>query len=72
MPLDAQEDVYMRAYGSLLAKVHLFAKTNTAFLRQLSLQAQVHLYAPGDFVMYSGDMGRHIYCVKKGYVEVCA
>ena len=27
--------------------------------------------APGDIILYSGDMGREMYCIKRGYVEVC-
>ena len=28
------------------------------------------MFAPGDIVLYAGDMGREMYSIRKGYVEV--
>lgn len=70
MPQHAREDVYMKAYGVLLTRVHLFSSTSTAFLRQLSVSAPLYQFSPGEFIMYSGDMSRDMYCIRNGYVEV--
>lgn len=70
MPQHAREDVYMKSHGELLTRVHLFAKTSTAFLRQLATNTSLYLFAPGEFILYSCDMGRDMYCIRKGYVEV--
>lgn len=70
MPQEAREDVFMKAHGALLEQVHLFKNTGSSFLRQLSVQTSLYLFAPGDFIMYAGDMGRGMYCIRKGHAEV--
>jgi len=28
------------------------------------------IWFPGDFIVYAGDMGREMYCVRRGMVDV--
>lgn len=70
LPQSVQEDVCMKGYGDLLVHVPFFANTELSFLKQLSVDLSLYLFAPGDIVIYSGDMGRDMYLIRKGYAEV--
>lgn len=70
MPKYIQEEVSMNGYGSLLTKVPFFAETSMRFLKEVSLTTSIYHFAPGEIILYRGDMGRNLYCVRKGHVEV--
>lgn len=70
IPQSVQEDVSMKRCGSLLARVPFLEDTSNSFLRQLSVKATLYLFDPGDVIIYSGDMGCEMYCIRRGYAEV--
>ena len=70
MPQNIREDVSMEESADLLNNIPFFKHVDNTFLREVSLTTSVYLFAPGDMILYSGDMGREMYCVRKGYVEV--
>ncbi len=71
LPKRLQEDVSMKRCGSLLKKMPLFAFTgDPAFVRQISVVTSFYFFAPGDIVIYGGDLGREMYVIREGYVEV--
>ena len=71
MPQSIREDVSMEECSTLLNNIPVFKHAEPSFLRQVSLAMSSYIFAPGDIVLYNGDMGREMYCVQKGYVEVC-
>lgn len=70
MPQSVREDVSMEECADLLNNIPFFKHVDNSFLREVSLTTSVYLFAPGDMILYSGDMGREMYCIRKGYVEV--
>ena len=70
MPQSVREDVSMEECADLLSNVPFFKHVDNSFLREVSLTTSVYLFAPGDMILYSGDMGREMYCIRKGYIEV--
>lgn len=70
LPQRIQEEVSMKRCGTLLSNVRFFNDLYPAELRKLSTIVYIYRFAPGDIVMYSRDMGRELYCVRKGHVEV--
>ena len=70
LPHSLQEAISMEECSSLLDTIPFFKHADSAFICQLSLTTESYLFAPGDFIMYQGDMSREMYCVKRGYVEV--
>ncbi|KAJ7372503.1 hypothetical protein OS493_019012 [Desmophyllum pertusum] len=70
MPLSLQQDVTYEETKDYLEKVPIFMETDASFLRELSLKTTSYLFSPGDFIVYAGDMGREMYCVRRGLVEV--
>ena len=70
MPRTLQEDVKMAECKSNMDSVKFLQGADMDFLRCLALQTSSYLFAPGDYILYYGDMGREMYCVRRGYVEV--
>ncbi len=70
MPRSVREDVSMEECSALLNNIPVFKLADPNFLRQVSLAMSTYVFAPGDIVLYNGDMGREMYCVQRGYVEV--
>ena len=70
MPQSVREDVSMEECADLLSNIPLFKHVDDTFLREVSLTTSVYLFAPGDMILYSGDMGREMYCIRKGHIEV--
>ena len=54
---------------SLLNNIAVFKHADPSFLRQMSLAMSSYVFAPGDIVLYSGDMGKEMYCVQRGYAH---
>ena len=53
-----------------IQQVPLFRETDDIFLKQLALRAQAYTFCPGDTIIYSGDMGREMYCIRRGKCDV--
>ncbi|XP_044173366.1 LOW QUALITY PROTEIN: uncharacterized protein LOC114949688 [Acropora millepora] len=70
MPLILQQDVSYEQTKDVLEKVPIFMETDENFIRQLSLKAISYIFSPGDCIIYAGDMGREMYCVRRGLVEI--
>ncbi|CAH1786243.1 unnamed protein product [Owenia fusiformis] len=70
MPVSLQQDIAVEDAMSTLGKIPLFLDTDETFMRRLSLKAHVYTFSPDDIVVYAGDMGREIYCVRRGTLEI--
>lgn len=70
MPQSVREDMSMEAWSSMASNVPFLTHVDSSFLRRLSLTTSTYMFAPGDIVLYAGDMGREMYSIRKGYVEV--
>ena len=48
----------------------MFQECDPGFLRELVLKLKPHLCSPGDYVCRKNDVGRDMYIVNKGRLEV--
>ncbi|XP_034244976.1 cyclic nucleotide-gated cation channel beta-3 [Thrips palmi] len=73
LPQKLKTDVAIDVHGGTLAKVTLFNKiTDPALIRDLVLKLRSVLYLPGDFICRKNEVGKEMYIVKTGQVEVLA
>ncbi|XP_035668949.1 uncharacterized protein LOC118411052 [Branchiostoma floridae] len=70
MPVALQQDVAFEEAKEVLEQVPLFQETDPSFLRELAVNTHAVLYAPGDVIVYSGDITRDLHMIRKGYCEI--
>eukprot|EP00118_Oscarella_pearsei_P012897 m.98493 g.98493 ORF g.98493 m.98493 type:complete len:2159 (+) comp36987_c0_seq18:234-6710(+) len=70
IPVSLQHDVAHQETKWCFEKVPLFQECEESFLKELALVTHSYMYSPGEYVVYAGDIGREMYLVKRGIVEV--
>ena len=70
LPINLQSDIAIAVYLDLLTKVKLFQDCERNLLYSLVLKLKPITYMPGDYVCKKGEVGREMYIIDKGIVEV--
>lgn len=70
MPHRLQQDVSFEEMEGIISMVTLFQKTDEYFMKLLSSKLITYLLMPGDMIVYRGDVGREMYIIRRGLVEV--
>ncbi|XP_076331996.1 cyclic nucleotide-gated channel beta-3-like [Tachypleus tridentatus] len=70
LPMKMKTDVAINVHYNTLVKVQLFKDCDKALLRDLVLKLQPVLFLPGDNICRKGELGKEMYIVNKGLVQV--
>ena len=70
LPLPLQEIMASEIQEEIIKAMPLFAKTDPNFLKRLCLNTITYTYCPGEVIIYAGDMGKEMYFLRRGTVEV--
>jgi hypothetical protein len=72
LPSKLQAEIAMHVHFETLRKVRIFQDCEAGLLAELVLRLQLQVFSPMDFVCRKGDIGREMYIVKRGMLQVVA
>lgn len=70
LPIHLQIEVAMKLNEKFIMKVDIFQGAEQQFIERIVLQMRPKLALPGVFVVRQGEIGREMYLISKGEVEV--
>ncbi|XP_077868033.1 uncharacterized protein LOC100378354 [Saccoglossus kowalevskii] len=70
VPVKMQTDLAIHVHMDTLSKVSLFQDCDKMLLRDLVLKLRPVLYLPGDYICTKGEVGKEMYIVNSGIVQV--
>lgn len=70
LPKALQTELALFLHREILTKVPLFQNAEAGFLNELVMMLKPIISAPGDYIIRYGDVGREMYFISRGQVDV--
>ena len=72
MPGKLRGEMAMHVHLGTLQKVRIFQDCEKGLLADLVLKLKLQVFSPGDYVCRKGDVGKEMYIIKRGKLDVVA
>ncbi|XP_067132520.1 cyclic nucleotide-gated channel alpha-3-like [Centruroides vittatus] len=70
LPDKLKAEIAIHVHLDTLKRVHLFHDCEPGLLVQLVLKLKLQVFSPGDYICRKGDVGKEMYIVKRGRLNV--
>jgi voltage-gated potassium channel len=70
LPGSIKTEIALFLNRNLIRKVPLFQKASKAFITEIALALQPQVYIPGDYIIREGKIGKDMFFINAGHVEV--
>merc|ERR1712029_1253808 len=72
LPEKLKAEIAIHVHLDTLKKVTIFQDTEKDLLVDLVLKLKLQVFSPGDYVCRKGDVGKEMYVIKRGKLDVVA
>uniref|UniRef100_A0A182MLI7 Cyclic nucleotide-binding domain-containing protein n=1 Tax=Anopheles culicifacies TaxID=139723 RepID=A0A182MLI7_9DIPT len=72
LPDKLKAEIAINVHLDTLKRVEIFQNTEAGFLCELVLKLRPVLFSPGDFICRKGEVGKEMYIVNRGRLQVVA
>ncbi|OQV18279.1 Cyclic nucleotide-gated channel rod photoreceptor subunit alpha [Hypsibius exemplaris] len=70
LPEKVESQIAMKVHLETLRHVRIFQGVESGLLADLVLKLKLQVFSPGDYICRKGDIGKELYIVKRGCLEV--
>jgi voltage-gated potassium channel len=70
LPISLRTEVSLVLKQEFIEKVPFFKGASRDLIRDLALELRPVIFTPGDYIFRAGELGRHMYFISRGTVEV--
>ncbi|XP_013787594.1 cyclic nucleotide-gated cation channel alpha-3-like [Limulus polyphemus] len=72
LPDKLEAEIALHVHLDTLKRVRIFQDCEAGLMAQLVLKLKLQVFSPGDYICRKGDVGKEMYIVKRGKLEVVA